>query len=1047
MKRCWLCFSAAASPHNNSIEKSKNFSCSAAARKILFYFLILLALATPPAFAKGLSLSETSRWERQDEGLPSFAFVLTLACVPEHPETLYAGTYLPPGLWYSTDGGETWQREGSGQGEDTSPHTRPVFTLLWDARRRRWWAGTDEGLFFRSEGASSWQAVSKLNGPIYALALDRAGHLYAVQADDGLYRLEGSGRWKLLRKEPRALTAGISPDGTLLLGTAGNGLWLSYDGGKQWTEALELWGEYIANLLVDPEEGSWMYVSTLKGVYRSEDSGHTWQPVSALGNRAYAFALASDGTLYVGMKGCVARSEDGGRTWAFGGEGLPPKSEVTDILIVDCAHRRECRKAEVPYILYIATRDGVYRSTDRGQTWQRHRAGLGNVEVEALSWDGKGGILAATKLGLYRQPSGAKQWEPMAPAFRYKHIYALSCDATCRTIYAGMESGLLRSTDGGLTWEEVPSKLNPLGMPGVLADPLAPDHLFIRLAFERIYESHDGGRTWEALWDGMETYHVVLSMARSRSGTFLAGTQDGLFQWDEGGKRWQRIASSLSGQSVFALAFDPQGKARYAGATDGLWCSSGEGQPWHRCGRGVIEHTVTALAVLPGGHVYAGTQYAGLYRSCDGGITWHPVPGIPAEATVKALLVDAEKGIIYAATDRGLFRGTDAPCPPGEAQAEGKPVPISEPLKLLNRLLSLLRGYPPARPYPAVHTLRADDAILRQATEVGFRAIVQVFSWREIEPTRGEWHWEYPDFLVQAAEFYGLDLIARLDQPPDWALWARDERSCFPFDTEAYLRFVGMVAQRYRGRIKGYIIWNEPNLALEWGAPPNPAAYARLLQKAYETVKKADPFALVISAGLAPTNEQSTQAMDDRVFLEEMYKAGARPFFDVLGAHPYGFAYPPEDPHGAHKGLNMNRLLDLRAIMEAHQDGAKPVWATEIGWTTYGLGEHSWLTVTPEEQADYLVRAWRWAKEHSSWLHLFTVWNLSSHLPEGDEKAGYSILYEDGKPKPAYWALRDELASEDFGGQALQVVCSLLPDSPPIPILAEDEEVHLGDSE
>ncbi len=353
-------------------------------------------------------------------------------------------------------------------------------------------------------------------------------------------------------------------------------------------------------------------------------------------------------------------------------------------------------------------------------------------------------------------------------------------------------------------------------------------------------------------------------------------------------------------------------------------------------------------------------------------------------------------------------------------------------------------------PIAAVHTLRADDEMLRLASEGGFDAVVQVFSWLEIEPTRQEWHWEYPDFVVRAAEHYGLDLIVRLDGLPAWAVGQVDNLS---YD---YAVFAGTLAQRYRGQIKGYIVWNEPNLAREWGGcPPDPAAYTDLLRRAYEAIKAADPEATVVSAGLAPTNHRDAEAMDDRVFLEAMYQAGAGDYFDVLGAHPYGFAYPPDDPRGAHDGLNLARLLDLRAIMEAHGDGDKPIWVTELGWTTAGVGEGSWLTVTPQQQADYLTGAWRQAQREWPWVQVFTVWNLSQGpvegLPPTDEKAGYSLLDENGEPKPAYHALQTEL-NRRWGHRLARWVdrirAALLGPVPPaITILAADEAVHLGDSE
>jgi photosystem II stability/assembly factor-like uncharacterized protein len=1001
------------------------------------------------------ALADPPNWERWDEGLPAIAPVLTLAADPEQPQSLYAGIYSLPGLWHSADGGETWTQAGQSEGSRAGDH--PVIAMLWDAKHQGWWAGTNGGLLFRPVASSEWRLIPALAGPISSLALDEDGRLYAVQTNEGLFRQEIDGIWTHLRQESQALVVAVSPpDQHIFLGTAGRGLWISRDGGENWRQIPNLCEEYIISLLVEPGPGQRLYASTSQEVYQSEDGGRIWQPVSELKERAYAFVLAPDGTLYVGLEGRIARCQNQDQSWSFSGQGLPPQMPVFDLSVV--------RQAKDDYLLYAATRDGVYRSMDQGKSWQRRSRGLGNIEVLSLDWDGKGGMIAATPLGLYHRSSGEEKWEPTASTFKYKRFYDVSSHPTSGTIYAGMQSGLVRSTDWGQSWQEVVSDLTSHGMPAVLVDPKDSKHLFIRLAFERIYESNDGGQTWQARWTGMETHHEVLAMARSSSGEFWAGTQEGLFIWDAPAQQWQEEPLPVPGPSIFAITFDPDGKTGYVGASTGLWRRR-QGSDWQPCAPHLIKDTVSALAALPNGHIYAGISYAGLYRSCDGGVNWQPVSGFPATSTVNALLVDEAKGLVYAATDQGLFRGNDTTCPasqtaPWPAVWPGIKSLISKIAAILKPLLAPSRQYPPVQPLPAVHTLRADDPLLRQASEIGFRAVVQVFSWQELEPTRGEWHWEYPDFLLQAAEFYDLDLIVRLDHPPAWALPATSEQTNdegFPFEVEAYLKFVEAVAQRYQGRIRGYIIWNEPNLASEWGGPPDPLAYTRLLQRAYEVIKQQDPAALVISAGLSSTNtspdagEQSNQAMDDRLFLEKMYQAGARPFFDALGAHPYGFAYPPDDPPGAHDGLNMNRLLELRAMMETYGDAAKPVWATEIGWTTRGVGEHHWLTVSPERQAAYLARAWEKANIEFPWLHVFTVWNLSQGLPEPDEKAGYSLLDEDGTPKPAYGRLQETFASAapgHYGSVLLKILNWLSPDfTSPIVILARDAETHLGDSE
>lgn len=345
-------------------------------------------------------------------------------------------------------------------------------------------------------------------------------------------------------------------------------------------------------------------------------------------------------------------------------------------------------------------------------------------------------------------------------------------------------------------------------------------------------------------------------------------------------------------------------------------------------------------------------------------------------------------------------------------------------------------------PIPGIHTIRADDGLLRLADEAGFSWIVQLVEWREIEPVPGEFFWQYTDWLVRAAEYYGLELVLRLDHPPEWGILSDHVT---PVDISRYATFVEQVATRYRGRVGAYIIWNEPNLAAEWGGqPPEPAAYAELLCAAYETVRAADPRAAVVSAGLAPTNHADASALDDRRFLQAMFAAGAGACLDILGAHPYGFAYPPEDPYGAHNGLNFARLADLRAVAVEHGYGDRPIWATELGWTTDAVhAEQHWLEVSEDAQSRYLMGAFEQARQDWPWLDRIAVWNLSRGLAADDERRGYSLLADDGTPKPAYeslsaWATEqsDRLLPEQKGYQA---------EAQTTEVLAPDVRVRLSD--
>ncbi|MCB0211535.1 MAG: endo-1,4-beta-xylanase [Anaerolineae bacterium] len=351
----------------------------------------------------------------------------------------------------------------------------------------------------------------------------------------------------------------------------------------------------------------------------------------------------------------------------------------------------------------------------------------------------------------------------------------------------------------------------------------------------------------------------------------------------------------------------------------------------------------------------------------------------------------------------------------------------------------------PASPRLAAHTLKVDDPILKRVDAAAFDSLVQVFAWREIEPTQNQFHWQATDQIVAGAEYYGLELIVRLDQHPAWASAVDLSLNAPPDKLEDYEDFVQHVAERYRGRIKAYIIWNEPNLAIEWGGqPPDPPAFVELMRVGYEAVKAADPEALVIAAGLAPTNSNDATAMDDRQFLREMYAASAADYFDVLGAHPYSFGQAPNAPQSDSQHPAFGRLAELRHIMAENDDDHKPVWITELGWTIDPPPEQADIKVTLNQQAAYLAEALTLVRRDWPWVELVTVWNVA--IPgEDDPFGGYSLLNERSEPRPALaaWQAAAELyyhdKSDTSSTQAYpQTVIS---------VLADDVVIHLGDTD
>ncbi len=320
---------------------------------------------------------------------------------------------------------------------------------------------------------------------------------------------------------------------------------------------------------------------------------------------------------------------------------------------------------------------------------------------------------------------------------------------------------------------------------------------------------------------------------------------------------------------------------------------------------------------------------------------------------------------------------------------------------------------------------------LKLIKDMGFTHVKTQISWREIEglPPPAARNWARTDAMIDDIEAAGLALIARIDRQPFWTQanggWPPLD-SAPPADLALMGRFCEVLAARYRGRVEAYQVWNEPNLAREWGdnwgtpeveRSPDAAEYAAMLRACYRGIKRGDPAAIVISAGLAPTGTHSEAAVPAAAFLQQMYAAGAAPYFDVLGIHTGGFGLPPELPPGevidGHRWRAYRYLEDIRRLMVRSGDAHKQVAIMELGWTTDTVHEaYSWMAVTPERQADYLVRAYQYAAAHwQPWIGpICTVYIANPFWTEENEEWWWAITLP-GFPvnpfRPAYFALAE----------------------------------------
>ena len=200
---------------------------------------------------------------------------------------------------------------------------------------------------------------------------------------------------------------------------------------------------------------------------------------------------------------------------------------------------------------------------------------------------------------------------------------------------------------------------------------------------------------------------------------------------------------------------------------------------------------------------------------------------------------------------------------------------------------------------------------MRLMKEAGIGWCRTDFDWKYVEPRQGEWTFGHLDRLMDDADRIGVRILPILDYEVPWAYhpWADEHIG-------RWREYVRRVVSRYRGRCPVWEVWNEQNCGQGAKHPfPSPNEYVALLKAAYEEIKSADPAARVAIGGFAGVPFS---------YIEGVYEAGGREYFDIMNVHPYQGSDKAE-----HKMAEQFRKL--RALMEKHGDGTKPVWVTEIG--------------------------------------------------------------------------------------------------------------------
>jgi hypothetical protein len=255
-----------------------------------------------------------------------------------------------------------------------------------------------------------------------------------------------------------------------------------------------------------------------------------------------------------------------------------------------------------------------------------------------------------------------------------------------------------------------------------------------------------------------------------------------------------------------------------------------------------------------------------------------------------------------------------------------------------------------------------------------------------------------------------------------------------PAHPHDFAAFVGRLARKWAGSVAAWEIWNEEESSAWWSGGPDPAAYAQLLKATYPAVKAADPNATVVLGGLVG---------NDYPFLEGVYAAGGKGYFDAVGVHT-DTACNVLSPYDFLRGPN-NRMIpdsflayrEVHATMLANGDN-KPVWMTETSWRTTSAmcSEGAWKGqkpegVTPAQQATYLSQAYHClAQDPYVQVALWFALQDEHGLKNG-------LTWANGARKPSFAAMRSYAQNGDHLTEPCGVVTG-----PRISVLSPANNVH-----
>lgn len=441
-----------------------------------------------------------------------------------------------------------------------------------------------------------------------------------------------------------------NPD-RIFLGTSAGRIYLSTDNGSTWSRFAHLGSSsemVLDHIVIDPVNSKNIYVSAWNAqlpdsdgeIFRSHDEGRTWDLMADMHGksvRALALAPSNPKVMIAGALDGIYRSRDGGDNW----ERISPE------------HHAEIKNVESvaidplnPQVIYAGTWHLPWKTEDGGKSWHSIKKGvIDDSDVFSIAIDSlnPASVYISACSGIYRSDSAGELFRKIQGIpYAARRTRILRMDpAGHKIVYAGTTEGLWKTTDGGATWKRMTS--DRVVVNDVLIDPRRPERVLLATDRGGVLASNDGGATFVASNHGFTHRQVAtLLLDPDHPSELLAGVLNdkefgGVFSSHDGGQTWIQMSDGLEGCDVFVLRRTAD-KTLVAGTDNGIFELKANTQRWIPVNRVVEEKTVA----VPGEKNVFTTKT------------------VVSTLTARISALQVSEKTWYAASSQGLFVSSDA---------------------------------------------------------------------------------------------------------------------------------------------------------------------------------------------------------------------------------------------------------------------------------------------------------------------------------------------------------------------------------------------------